>query len=237
MRILKINRDAYIKTLSALLLLLLVSVSTQAQSFAIANEKLNFVYWGIPNKLYIAVENFDCRYLKVFTDNGTIVQKKKCAWELLPARHGGVNLTLCDSRYPMDTLGTMYMSTKDIPKGEAMLAGKHSGHIPRSMLRGQGGIYASLTFDYDIRLIITAYTCTIFRGDIPVFSGKTTGYGAFSEEMKKEILQVKGGDSLLFSQIKARPVIEPYAKEGEPIKISFLDYPEQDLEPISFIVD
>lgn len=168
----------------------------------ISPTKMNVFYLGVDNPVSISVPGVPGDKVFPAISNGSI-RKSGNSFIVNPRQIGNALVTVVaeidGKKKPM---GTMEFRVKPIPDPIPKVAGRKFGNIDRNTLLAQMVVLADLeNFDFDAKFTVTEFTVSAsiggFTQDVSVKSNK------ISDAQKNIIRNVKKGDKLYFTDIKA----------------------------------
>lgn len=188
------------------LLSILFSVKLSAQQVAVALDKMNVFYIGVPNPVTIAVENTDCKDISIEAEGCNITEEKSipCHYVITVLKPGKVAVNVFKKAGGGKVkVGTQEFRCKYIPDPVARISGMKWGDVLcLSLFKRQEGIILAMdNFDFDLRIAVDAYTITIVRNNETIFEKKCSG-GRFDSETIQQFQKLKAGDRVIISEIK-----------------------------------
>ena len=203
--------------------LLFFSISVNAQSFVVSNDKENNLYLGVENPLIAIVEKMKCGSFILTTDNGEITEKENCRFIYNAKRIGTATITIIKVK-GNDTvnIGKSVFNVKEIPKAIARIYGSNNnwynhGLINKDVLINSNSIHARIeNFEFSPQPLVLGYTVFIIKGIDSVYIKEVKG-NRITEEIKNEFLNLKSNDRVYFIDIKER-YAKHFNKELESLK-------------------
>jgi len=186
-----------------LCLLNLSSISTSAQEIAIAADKENLFYLGIPNPITIACYKYPCKDLIVTSDNGTVDRSHDhpCQFEMMAAHVGETTIEVKQKNGKV--IGVRKFRVHKIPGPVAEVGGKNFGDINAPALRVQIGVIATLKgFDFDARFWVMSYTIILLKKEASFV--KDNAGAKFTDESKVILSKAQAGDRFVIVNIRAK---------------------------------
>ena len=185
-------------------LLLMLTITVNAQDFAIAPTKLNLLYCGIDNPVKVVVENHSCTAINVITNNGTVKEGHGCEFYINPERAGVANIKIqiiTDGETKL--IGSSDFRVDYVPDPKAMIAGKNGGDINRNLLIAQNYIAAeSMDFDFEVIFKVKSFSVVINRGEEKDYSQDFQG-NTLNPELKNAIRNANIASTVRFENIVA----------------------------------
>jgi hypothetical protein len=185
--------------------LLFFSISVNAQSFVVSNDKENNLYLGVENPLIAIVEKMKCGSFILTTDNGKIREYENCRYIYNAERIGNATITIIKVK-GNDTvnIGKSVFNVKEIPKPIAKIGGKNSGIIDKNLLLRSGGILTHYeNFDFDLSVPIISYSLLIVKNNDSTYFKVVKG-NKFTDELIQEFSRFKTNERVYFLDIIAK---------------------------------
>ncbi len=187
------------------LLSILFSVKLSAQQVAVALDKMNVFYIGVPNPVTIAVENTDCKDISIEAEGCNITEEKlmPCHYVITVLKPGKVAVNVFKKAGGSKVkVGVQEFRCKRIPDPVARVGGMSGGYMCLKIFKTQLGIVLGLDgFDFDMRIPVDNYTLSITRDGQPLYEKTCTG-ARFDEETSKQFNKMRIGDKVIISEIK-----------------------------------
>lgn len=183
----------------------LFSTLINAQSFAIAADKMNIAYIGQDNPLTIVSDNCSCKDIFAITDNGTLTKRDSCKFGYMPSKSGNAIITIQKKQNgKLVKIGEQVWRCKYIPDPYAVVGNKQSGPFPLAQFKVQQGVVATFgeSFDLDIQFIVFGFKITLSSNNQVLYSEETGGY-RFSSNTINAFNRLKTGDTVIIEHIKA----------------------------------
>lgn len=185
-----------------------------AQHFAVANEKMNVVYMGVPNPISVSAENCSCKELVVRSSSGTI-KGANCDYVANVNVPGKLIISLYKKNgSKLKKLGEAYFRVKTIPS-PVFKIGPNGRYMSKSVIAAQQYVRVELeNFDFDAHFTLESFYTTIERDS----SATTTIYNTTSKigpDLHNAFLNLKIGDTITFDRIfvigpdKSKRELEP----------------------------
>ncbi len=185
-------------------MVLLLSVTAQAQVFAVAAERNNTFYTLVDNPVAIAVHNTAPKDLIVRTNNGRIsgANGQYTFHTLTP---GSTDIILYKrSNGKLKEIGRAAFRVREFPDPVPKIGPSGGGSIQRRVLAAQDYIRAEFEgFDINARLTIDSFTVCIFRGDTCVLKEYKNSRNKIEEPLSAMFQSLREGDTVVFKQIFA----------------------------------
>lgn len=184
------------KTFFVFCFLSLFSFSINAQTVAIATEKMNVFYTGLTNSIVIAVEGIADEKLKVSIDNGQITKTERGHYNVIPQRVGSCNIII-------EWEGQKIIKpfrVKAIPNPQIEVGKRGGTSINADSFNGMVALIVN--FDINGACSVVGYTCTLAGLVDDVKSIKVIG--PMSSEVSALLSKAKKGDKVIFSDISVR---------------------------------
>ncbi|MCC6371960.1 MAG: hypothetical protein IT236_13230 [Bacteroidia bacterium] len=185
------------------ILFLLIRIHTFAQSVVVSMADMNYGYFGVDNKVDVAVSECNCKELVVSSDNGSITGQG-CHYYLKPNRIGVANISVKVKRKnTIDSVGTYQIMIYRVP--DPVLTS--SAFYFTDTIRSKDALIAQPTLtcklpgfrlQYAFRVI--QYRLTIYRNDLIYYQEKLYA-NSFSEAMKLKFSTLVNNDFLVFDEI------------------------------------
>jgi hypothetical protein len=192
------------KSLIVILFLLMAEEAT-AQRCAVAIDRENTVYAGIPNALTIAVEGHSSKNIVVKTRQGELETVEGGRYYLNEKNAGMDTLEVfVRSKAGLKAVDTFMIRVKQIPAPVAKIANKQGGKIAKEMLNAQIGIITVQEgFDFDARPKVKSFSMVVLRNDQVIFVHKNVNASFDASIQKFFKQQLLAGDKLAFINIHA----------------------------------
>lgn len=181
----------------------ILSLSVNAQNFAIAPTAFNVLYRGVDNPLKIAVENYDCDSIIIYGD-GMIKRAHPCEYMVTPGRTNSARIQVSGIRnHDTIMLGSYVLRVLDLPDPDPRIAGKSGGAIPLTFLLSNAGISADLDdFIFEVHFKVKSYTAVLERKEHILLKKEFDG-SIFPNELKSQFSNLGSGDIVRFEDIVA----------------------------------
>ena len=197
------------KTFSLLLFLFVCEMgySQPKQPHAVvACTKMNILYYGVDNPVSIAIPEVADIDIVVETTGGTISAQGNGHYIIYPIRNDSNIVSVkvfSNVKNKKKSMGKYVFRVKNIPLPEALIFGKNSGTINKSILIASPGINAVLSdFDFgELQFTVISYTFTYKQND-KMNSIEVNG-NKFTEEVLKIIKELPLGAEISFENIKS----------------------------------
>jgi len=184
-----------------------------AKTAVVSPVNMNVLYLEVDNPLKISVPGYTAGEISAVINNGKMLATKKSLGEYSarPSKKGKALVTLfADVEGKRTKMGVVEFRVKKVPPPEAKLIGAKNINgtivIGKMMMVNAGGIYPKLKdFDFKgVRYTITSFRLTgVYKGE--QMKDDTNGQ-QFSKKMTDIIKNIKSGNTITISNIKAKRV-------------------------------
>ncbi len=186
-----------------IVLALMLSLSVNAQEYAISPLKMNILYMGVENPLKIVVENHSCDSILI-SSNVRLKRRVGCEYFAIPGNISVAtfNLSVIKNK---DTIriGSSQFRVHKIPDPVVTVGGRRDGVMPKPVLFSEPGIKAEQNdFIFDAEFKVKSYSVVIVRGDEQIFSNDYDG-NRFPAELKSQFRNLNYGDTVRFENVVA----------------------------------
>ncbi len=183
---------------SIVLLIIMWSVSF-GQPSLVLTSRVNTVFIGINNYLYLASDKLPCKKIILETDNGNIEQGDiACQYLIRPKAEGATTVYIKQGN---KVLNTYKFRASYIPDPIGKVAGISTGVVKKSILLPQVGVIAYSNMSCG-PFAVTSFSVLLSRNGAPVFYRDCKG-AKFDEETLNMFKTVQNGDNLVFYHIVA----------------------------------
>lgn len=183
---------------------MLFSTLINAQSFAIAADRMNIAYIGTNNPLTIVSDNCSCKDIFATTDNGELIKKDSCMFSYMPSKMGTANIIIQKKQNgQLIKIGEQVWRCKYMPDPYPMVGNRRSGPFPLALFKVQQGVQATYgeSFDLDIIVKVIGFKITLSSNN-QVFYTATISGNRFTSITIDAFNKLKTGDIVLIEDIK-----------------------------------
>jgi hypothetical protein len=178
------------------------------QVVAIQNDRENTVFLCFPNPLTVAAENYEAKFIRLETDNGTIAKGEGPGrFEFTPKRVGSAVVKVYGKRGgKTKLLGSMELRVKRIP-GKMMFAGSAGGPLSKQEINKGIGLSCIITGQPGCGTWgLSSYRVVVLRNGAEVFNRNLhdSTYVRIDDETLSFFDQLKNNDRLVFKDIFAK---------------------------------
>jgi len=176
--------------------------------FAVANEKMNILYAGIPNPVTIAA-SISPKKLRIDWGGATATSLGGGRYDVnIPSSFIGKEVTIEVRRGKTQNLGRFTFRVKPFPEPEVYVgANIVGGRIVKEVLLANPLVTARMgpEFNYHLRWNVLSYNVTFVINNI-VEQPITVEGPHFSEEVKNKIIESPSGAIIVFSDFKIQSI-------------------------------
>ena len=188
-------------------ILLLLNIHAAAQKIAITNTKMNIVYIGFNNPIYVAIANCPAEAIIVKVSQGTIAgENGKYIWRpTTPSNEAFINVFIKKDNTEK-LISTITYRVKTIPNPTTRGSNwqsQQSCATYNPSARPNGLVAVLDNFPYDIQFDIISFKVTIIRNGKIFFEGTNQG-GRFQGSVARAIDMAQTGDEVHFSAVKCQ---------------------------------
>ncbi len=184
-------------------LFLLISMNSLAQTPVVSMAAMNLGYYGVENRVDVAVSECKCSDLIVATNNGTI-QGKDCHYKLKPDHVGEAKILVkVKHKNKMDSLGSFVVKIYPVPDPVVTSNAFYLRDTIRNkeLLMQFPELFCKIPgFRMEYNFRIMHYRITIYRNGSAYYS-ETIDNSAFSDSLKLKFNELVNNDVLLFDEI------------------------------------
>ena len=173
-------------------------------SIVIAPAKMNILYVGVENPIYIAVEGLSSDKIDISISSGLLRKIKDGYYIITPGNVNDIDISVYGNfENKKVNLGSQNYRVKKLPKPQAYVNGKVGGNITTEDFLSSEGISAGspLDFDWLIECKILSFTIGINNGKS--FQEIQSNSALLSENQKSIISKIKSNSKLFIYNIKA----------------------------------
>ncbi len=197
------------KTALFFILTALFSYSSNGQEAVISAEKMNILYMGVDNPVYIAAPNVLSDKLIVTIDQNSTIQKVSDGHYLVRVMQTGQFFISVEAN---GMVTKKAFRGKPLPEPNVSISGFKDGFIKLEHFKSAEGMIAGyIGFDFDARCSVQSYTVLMTAKGNDTKQMSVVG-NVFTEEIKARFKTLKVGDIVSFFEIKVRCPGDPSSR-------------------------
>jgi hypothetical protein len=204
-----------------ILLILFGSINLSGQIITAFNNRLNFVFLGIDNPIFISGV-CDCSDIIVKASNGNITQVGECEYKFNPRKPGNawIRIYIVESKDTLEIASKEFRVT-DFPDVIAEINLRHNCSIDKNFLASSYAIDAPIVnWEINLSYPVKSFDILITRKNEVIYTNSFY-QSKFSEELIGVFEKLEKGDLIFFYNILVKNTIDH----------------ERVIAPIYFVID
>jgi gliding motility-associated protein GldM len=175
-------------------------------ALTVSADAMNVMYMGVDNPVSVSVPGIPNEKLRVSISSGQLVPQGngKFIAKNVQGNTASVSVTATMENGETRNMGAIPFKVKPLPKPYATFVGSSGGKVPLSQLKSGAGLIVKYApdFVFNITCSVVSYKVDIVSKSMIQDGGSVKG-PALSTQQKSMIQNLRKGDALFFTEIKA----------------------------------